>query len=83
MLVHLYVQVLNPILNSPDMYQNHLSTSQSSGDAYAGLDHKVELTFHAHAEDEFVRKMPVHQVESQGWNLTTEGDHGCWFHSTP
>lgn len=32
-------------------------------DAYAGLDHKVELTFHAHAEDEFVRKMPVHQED--------------------
>ncbi|CAK9107387.1 DnaJ protein ERDJ2A (Chaperone protein dnaJ 21) (AtDjC21) (AtJ21) (Endoplasmic reticulum dnaJ domain-containing protein 2A) (AtERdj2A) (Translocation protein SEC63 homolog ERDJ2A) [Durusdinium trenchii] len=32
-------------------------------DAYAGLDHKVELTFHAHAEDELVRKMPVHQED--------------------
>ncbi len=42
---------------------------KSSGDAYAGLDHKVELTFHAHAEDEFVRKMPVHQVPSQGGTL--------------
>ena len=51
----------------------------SSGDAYAGLDHKVELTFHAHAEDEFVRKMPVHQVPAQGGTGSTiEGDHGCW-----
>ena len=37
------------------------------GDAYAGLDHKVELTFHAHAEDELVRKMPVHQ---EPWWMT-------------
>eukprot|EP00440_Ansanella_granifera_P053192 gb/GFBE01057668.1/.p1 GENE.gb/GFBE01057668.1/~~gb/GFBE01057668.1/.p1 ORF type:complete len:672 (+),score=172.46 gb/GFBE01057668.1/:1-2016(+) len=32
-------------------------------DAYAGLDHKIELTFTAYAEDEFERKMPVHQED--------------------
>ncbi|CAJ1460050.1 unnamed protein product [Effrenium voratum] len=32
-------------------------------DAYAGLDYKVELTFHAHAEEEVLRKMPVHKED--------------------
>mmetsp|Transcript_55482 Transcript_55482/g.173541 ORF Transcript_55482/g.173541 Transcript_55482/m.173541 type:complete len:680 (+) Transcript_55482:68-2107(+) len=32
-------------------------------DAYAGMDRKVELSFHAHAEDEFKRELPVHEED--------------------
>ncbi|CAE7882074.1 ERDJ2B, partial [Symbiodinium sp. KB8] len=32
-------------------------------DAYAGMDHRIELTFTAYAEDEMMRKMPVHQED--------------------
>eukprot|EP00933_Yihiella_yeosuensis_P061375 TRINITY_DN64181_c0_g1_i1.p1 TRINITY_DN64181_c0_g1~~TRINITY_DN64181_c0_g1_i1.p1 ORF type:complete len:410 (-),score=92.41 TRINITY_DN64181_c0_g1_i1:95-1258(-) len=32
-------------------------------DAYAGIDHKVELCYTAQAEDAFERKMPVHQED--------------------
>jgi len=30
-------------------------------DAYAGIDKKVELTFHAHGEEEFKRQLPMHK----------------------
>jgi len=32
-------------------------------DAYAGMDRKVELSFHAHAEDGFKREFPVHEED--------------------
>mmetsp|Transcript_22439 Transcript_22439/g.42365 ORF Transcript_22439/g.42365 Transcript_22439/m.42365 type:complete len:673 (+) Transcript_22439:97-2115(+) len=32
-------------------------------DAYAGMDHRIELTFNAYAEDELTRKMPMHQED--------------------
>jgi len=32
-------------------------------DAYAGIDKKVELTFHAHGEEEFKRQLPVHEQD--------------------
>lgn len=34
-------------------------------DAYAGLDQKIELTYKAHAEDQFQRKLPVHQEDEE------------------
>mmetsp|Transcript_113032 Transcript_113032/g.364992 ORF Transcript_113032/g.364992 Transcript_113032/m.364992 type:complete len:684 (+) Transcript_113032:154-2205(+) len=32
-------------------------------DAYAGVDRKVELVFHAHAEEEFKRQLQVHEED--------------------
>jgi len=32
-------------------------------DSYAGLDQKAELTFNAHAEEEFKRPFPIHQED--------------------
>lgn len=32
-------------------------------DAYQGMDKKVELTFHAHAEEELKREFPVHEED--------------------
>jgi len=34
-------------------------------DAYAGLDQKFELTYKAYAEDQFQRKLPLHQEDDE------------------
>jgi len=48
-------QVTNPGKNTVVLY--------ALCDAYAGIDKKVELTFHAHGEEEFKRQLPVYEQD--------------------